>query len=126
MFITYKGGRKNVFKHGVKEMDLGFLKPIQLVAGCIGIISVALLIASLPLFQSDSLEICDKLCDITAVLASVTIFSFIIWIASTGAIMDKEKHDRDTVKSNDRAITTNYDRDGISSSSFYGISIYTS
>ena len=109
-------------------MELETLKTIQLVAGGICLTMFALFMSSIPLMflESVSDDFDRKLMGFIKITTSVAIFAFIIWIASTGAIMDKEKHERDTVKSNDRAITTNYDRDGISSSSFYGISIYTS
>lgn len=109
-------------------MELEMLKTIRLVAGSICLTMFALFMSSIPLMflESVSDDFDRKLMDFIKITTSVAIFTFIIWIASTGAIMDKEKHERDTVKSNDRSITTSYDRNGISSSSFYGISIYTS
>ena len=79
MFITYKGGRKNVFKHGVK-MELETLKTIQLVAGGICLTMFAIFMSSIPLMflESVSDDFDYKLMDFIKITTSVAIFSFIL------------------------------------------------
>lgn len=107
-------------------MELEFLKTIQLVAGCIVIIAISLILSSLPLVFVGSLDFGDKIANFLLITASVAIFSFILWFLSTGAVLDKEKHERSTVKRDYYAARTTYNIYGSSSSDIYHISIYTS
>ena len=109
-------------------MELETLKTIQLVAGGICLTMFAIFMSSIPLMflESVSDDFDYKLMDFIKITTSVAIFSFILWIISTGAIMDKENHERETVKRNHSAIRTTYNYDDFSSIDIYNISIYSS
>lgn len=111
-------------------MEVETLKTIQLVAGGICLTMFALFASSMPLMflESVSDDFDRKLMDFIKIAASVAIFSFILWILSTAAIMDKtkENYERETVKRNHYSIRTTYNFYDFSGIDLYGNRIYIS
>lgn len=111
-------------------MELETLKTIQLVTGSICLTMFALFVSSAPLMflESVSDDFDRKLMDFIKITTSVAIFSFVLWILSTAAIMDKNKenYERETVKRNYSAIRTTYNYDDFSSIDLYGNRIHIS
>ena len=111
-------------------MEVETLKTIQLVAGGICLTMFALFASSIPLMflESTSDDFDRKLMDFIKITTSVAIFSFILWIISTAAIMDKNKenYERETVKRNHYSIRTTYNFYDITGIDIYDIRILIS